>query len=385
MRVSTNKTSKETLFNVEVPENKTIISYEDMDNICQKALNDAGYKIKNTVFRSSVVSDAAYAIHFLDKTGDFTPVLIWSNNYNKKTRAYLAIGFYVEGTNGHNVVITESSHNNAKNSDDIKKDYEEILAKLVPNIENIDYISKTMYLKMSNMFMTDEDFGAELGKLFMNNTLKGEQLTQAKKESIKPEYNYSAAIESVWVKFNSVLKSMSKTHPQNYLLDNEWVVNVFENYEPETIVSEYNTLSDASESNEILSITTEEMIDNIELEIKEEKEIEEVIDKNQLTILDQIEDMEASGEIVTEVKAEEVEEEDIPVCPSPEAQAEDKTEDIIESSEEVVEETIETPINVFNLATQPEEETLTMEEPIVESIDEEFTLIEDDSSDEFSI
>lgn len=335
MRVKSNKTAKDILFKTEVPDNDNITSYEDLDTIFNTEIKAGGYKVKETVYRSSVVNDAAYGVYFLDVKSDFTPVLLWSNNYNRKTKAHTALGFYVNGTDGGNIIITNSLPIDVKQGTDVSAD----VAKLVEDVQDIEYVSNSMYKKMSKMYMTDESFGAIIGQLFMNDILKTEQLSTSKKESIKPSYNYSAPVESVWVKFNAILTSMVKTHPQNYLLNNLWVTGVFESYEPEVIVVEHNTISDSEEVTEVLSVVedqepTANVFASIPTTTQEEEA--EVIDENQMSIQDQCEDMGMEPEIeISTVMPEAQEENDFTEEESEiEMNTEEATDEVILVEEE---------------------------------------------------
>lgn len=207
----------------------TPISHRSIIRNIENACDDNNLSI---VDRSYQVNDnysqvtGKYTLSLDD--GETGCMLAWQNSYNKTMSVKFAAGASVFiCSNGMVSGEYAMARKHTGNSD------LELLSFIKNSLNNsVDNFHEVVQMKedMKTIRLTENSINELIGNVFLNETLRIEQLSFVKKEYIAPTYNYGVDKNNLWNIYNLFTDSIErKSHPSLYLTQNQAITNLIKN------------------------------------------------------------------------------------------------------------------------------------------------------------
>ena len=261
----------------------TVISHENVMDYTKTALINAGFTIEREEYRATAdgqIAQGVYRLHY-GTDEELSMMLAWTNSYNKQVRFKCGVGAYIN-TNGTVMVCGDMGNWARKHTGTADT---ETIATITDQVTNAHmYYNQLVSDKnvMKTISMTKRKQAQLLGILFAEyQILTTEQASIVRQQMDKPSYVF-ADNNSLWAFYNYVTLALQQSHPKTWMEDQR-ILHYFINSVNNFPVSSQSTGTPVEETN-----VTEDTEANFNF-----KDVIEAIDPNQISLLDQIADMEA--------------------------------------------------------------------------------------------
>jgi hypothetical protein len=252
----------------------TVISHENVMDYTKTALINAGFTIEREEYRATAdgqIAQGVYRLHY-GTDQELSMMLAWTNSYNKQVRFKCGVGAYIN-TNGTVMVCGEMGNWARKHTGTADT---ETIATITDQVSNAHmYYNQLVSDKnvMQTISMTKRKQAQLLGILFAEyQILTTEQASIVRQQMDKPSYVF-ADNNSLWAFYNYVTLALQQSHPKTWMEDQR-ILHYFINS-----VNNFPVCSQPAQVPVEEVIVTEDIVD--------------AIDPNQISLLDQIADMEA--------------------------------------------------------------------------------------------
>ena len=261
----------------------TVISHENVMDYTKTALINAGFTIEREEYRATAdgqIAQGVYRLHYgTDK--ELSMMLAWTNSYNKQVRFKCGVGAYIN-TNGTVMVCGDMGNWARKHTGTADT---ETIATITDQVTNAHmYYNQLVSDKnvMQTISMTKRKQAQLLGILFAEyQILTTEQASIVRQQMDKPSYVF-ADNNSLWAFYNYVTLALQQSHPKTWMEDQRilhYFINSVNNFpacnQPAQVPVDETNVTEDTEANFNF------------------KDVIEAIDPNQISLLDQIADMEA--------------------------------------------------------------------------------------------
>ena len=261
----------------------TVISHENVMDYSKTALINAGFTIEREEYRATAdgqIAQGVYRLHY-GTDQELSMMLAWTNSYNKQVRFKCGVGAYIN-TNGTVMVCGDMGNWARKHTGTADT---ETIATITDQVTNAHmYYNQLVSDKnvMQTISMTKRKQAQLLGILFAEyQILTTEQASIVRQQMDKPSYVF-ADNNSLWAFYNYVTLALQQSHPKTWMEDQR-ILHYFINS-----VNNFPVCSQPAQVPVEEVIVTEDTEANFNF-----KDVIEAIDPNQISLLDQIADMEA--------------------------------------------------------------------------------------------
>jgi hypothetical protein len=252
----------------------TVISHENVMDYTKTALINAGFTIEREEYRATAdgqIAQGVYRLHY-GTDQELSMMLAWTNSYNKQVRFKCGVGAYIN-TNGTVMVCGDMGNWARKHTGTADT---ETIATITDQVTNAHmYYNQLVSDKniMQTISMTKRKQAQLLGILFAEyQILTTEQASIVRQQMDKPSYVF-ADNNSLWAFYNYVTLALQQSHPKTWMEDQR-ILHYF-----------INSVNNFPVCSQPAQIPVEEVIVT--------EDIVNAIDPNQISLLDQIADMEA--------------------------------------------------------------------------------------------
>jgi hypothetical protein len=250
----------------------TVISHESVIDMSTAALTNAGFAIIEEEYRATADGQIAQGIYKLNYMGDpdLSMMFAWTNSYNKQVRFKCGVGAYVNKT-GTVMVCGDMGSWSRKHTGTADTETQETIDEQVANAHM--YYDQLCADKtaMESITMNKRKQAQMLGILFAEyQILTTEQASIIRDQMKRPSHVYSDS-NSLWAFYNYVTIALQQSHPKTWMEDQR-ILHMF--------ISEVNRFAPVNAPAPLYVATP----------IVTESEF---VDPNQISILDQIADLEA--------------------------------------------------------------------------------------------
>ena len=252
----------------------TVISHENVMDYSKTALINAGFTIEREEYRATAdgqIAQGVFRLHY-GTDQELSMMFAWTNSYNKQVRFKCGVGAYIN-TNGTVMVCGDMGSWARKHTGTADT---ETIATITDQVTNAHmYYNQLVSDKnvMQTISMTKRKQAQLLGILFAEyQILTTEQASIVRQQMDKPSYVF-ADNNSLWAFYNYITLALQQSHPKTWMEDQR-ILHYFINS-----VNNFPVCSQPAQVPEDEVIVTED--------------IEDAIDPNQISLLDQIADMEA--------------------------------------------------------------------------------------------
>jgi hypothetical protein len=252
----------------------TVISHENVMDYTKTALINAGFTIEREEYRATAdgqIAQGVYRLHY-GTDQELSMMLAWTNSYNKQVRFKCGVGAYIN-TNGTVMVCGDMGNWARKHTGTADT---ETIATITDQVTNAHmYYNQLVSDKniMQTISMTKRKQAQLLGILFAEyQILTTEQASIVRQQMDKPSYVF-ADNNSLWAFYNYVTLALQQSHPKTWMEDQR-ILHYFINS-----VNNFPVCSQPAQVPVDEVIVTEDIV--------------YAIDPNQISLLDQIADMEA--------------------------------------------------------------------------------------------
>ena len=252
----------------------TVISHENVMDYSKTALINAGFTIEREEYRATAdgqIAQGVFRLHY-GTDQELSMMFAWTNSYNKQVRFKCGVGAYIN-TNGTVMVCGDMGNWARKHTGTADT---ETIATITEQVTNAHmYYNQLVSDKniMQTISMTKRKQAQLLGILFAEyQILTTEQASIVRQQMDKPSYVF-ADNNSLWAFYNYVTLALQQSHPKTWMEDQR-ILHYFINS-----VNNFPVCSQPAQVPVEEIIVTEDIVD--------------AIDPNQISLLDQIADMEA--------------------------------------------------------------------------------------------
>ena len=261
----------------------TVISHENVMDYSKTALINAGFTIEREEYRATAdgqIAQGVFRLHY-GTDQELSMMFAWTNSYNKQVRFKCGVGAYIN-TNGTVMVCGDMGNWARKHTGTADT---ETIATITDQVTNAHmYYNQLVSDKnvMQTISMTKRKQAQLLGILFAEyQILTTEQASIVRQQMDKPSYVF-ADNNSLWAFYNYVTLALQQSHPKTWMEDQR-ILHYFINS-----VNNFPVCSQPAQVPVEEVIVTEDTEANFNF-----KDVIEAIDPNQISLLDQIADMEA--------------------------------------------------------------------------------------------
>ena len=261
----------------------TVISHENVMDYSKTALINAGFTIEREEYRATADGQIAQGVFrlYYGTDQELSMMFAWTNSYNKQVRFKCGVGAYIN-TNGTVMVCGDMGNWARKHTGTADT---ETIATITEQVTNAHmYYNQLVSDKnvMQTISMTKRKQAQLLGILFAEyQILTTEQASIVRQQMDKPSYVF-ADNNSLWAFYNYVTLALQQSHPKTWMEDQRilhYFINSVNNFpvcsQPAQVPVEETNVTEDTEANFNF------------------KDVIEAIDPNQISLLDQIADMEA--------------------------------------------------------------------------------------------
>ena len=261
----------------------TVISHENVMDYSKTALINAGFTIEREEYRATAdgqIAQGVFRLHY-GTDQELSMMFAWTNSYNKQVRFKCGVGAYIN-TNGTVMVCGDMGSWARKHTGTADT---ETIATITDQVTNAYmYYNQLVSDKnvMQTISMTKRKQAQLLGILFAEyQILTTEQASIVRQQMDKPSYVF-ADNNSLWAFYNYITLALQQSHPKTWMEDQR-ILHYF--------INSVNNFPVCSQSAQV-SVDETNVTEDTEVNFNF-KDVIEAIDPNQISLLDQIADMEA--------------------------------------------------------------------------------------------
>jgi len=269
--------TKAHLISVDLPNHAatyTVISHESIINYVYTELASAGFAVVSEEYRCTADGQIAHGIYKLNYNNDpeLSMMFAWTNSYNKQVRFKCGVGGYINLT-GTTMVCGDMGSWARKHTGTADEETIKTIQDQVANAHM--YYNQLCSDKesMKDITLNKRRQAQLLGILFAEyQILTTEQASIVRQQMDRPSHVYADS-NSLWAFYNFVTIALQHSHPKTWMEDQR-VLHYF-----------ISTVNNFQQCNVPAQVVTPDPV-VVEAEVTS-------VDPNQLSLLDQIADMEA--------------------------------------------------------------------------------------------
>ena len=261
----------------------TVISHENVMDYSKTALINAGFTIEREEYRATAdgqIAQGVFRLHY-GTDQELSMMFAWTNSYNKQVRFKCGVGAYIN-TNGTVMVCGDMGSWARKHTGTADT---ETIATITEQVTNAHmYYNQLVSDKnvMQTISMTKRKQAQLLGILFAEyQILTTEQASIVRQQMDKPSYVF-ADNNSLWAFYNYITLALQQSHPKTWMEDQR-ILHYF--------INSVNNFPACSQPAQV-PVDETNVIEDTEANFNF-KDVIEAINPNQISLLDQIADMEA--------------------------------------------------------------------------------------------
>jgi hypothetical protein len=251
----------------------TVISHQFVIDYSKTALQNAGFIIIDEEYRCTADGNIAQGIYKLNYNSDpeLSMMFAWTNSYNKQVRFKCGIGAYVNKT-GTVMVCGDIGSWARKHTGTADTETQDTIDDQVTNAHMYYNQLVADKAQMEGINMNKRKQAQMLGILFAEyQILTTEQASMIRQQMDRPIHVFSNA-DSMWAFYNYVTVALQHSHPKTWMEDQR-ILHHF--------ISEVNKFAPVSAPVQVLSTPAPDLSTPV------------LVDPNQISLLDQIADLEA--------------------------------------------------------------------------------------------
>ena len=270
-------TTKANLISVALPTHGatyTVISHQFVIDYAYQALANAGFGIVDEEYRCTSDGQIAQGIYKLNFNNDpeLSMMFAWTNSYNKQVKFKCVVGAYINNT-GAVMISGEVGSWVRKHTGTADTETKDTIDDYIANA-NMYYTQLCSdKAAMEVVTLNRRKQSQLLGVLFAEYEILTTEQASMVRDQMKKPYHVFTNTDSLWAFYNYVTNSLQFSHPKTWMEDQRilhYFISTIGNFQqcstPAQVVQPINTVSE---------------------------DIKDAIDPNQISLLDQIADMEA--------------------------------------------------------------------------------------------
>jgi hypothetical protein len=252
----------------------TVISHQSVIDYVYTELATAGFSVVDEEFRSTADGQIAQGVHKLSFNSDpeLSMMFVWTNSYNKQVRFKCGVGAYINLT-GTTMVCGDMGNWARKHTGTADEETIKTIQEQIANAHM--YYNQLAADKelMKTVILNKRRQAQMLGILFAEyQILTTEQASMIRNQMERPSHVFTDS-NSLWAFYNYITIALQHSHPKTWMEDQR-VLHYF-----------ISSVNNFQQCNVPAQVVIPQLI-TIEADITP-------VDPNQLSLLDQIADMEA--------------------------------------------------------------------------------------------
>lgn len=218
----TTLTTQEYLRNALLPaatETYTVIPHGVIIDKTHEILTARGFVVGKEIYRCNEGATIAQGVYHLkfSEDPDMGLLFAWTNSYDKSVRFKCCIGGYVHVSLATIISASFGSWGRKHTGSADTEANDTILSQ----IENADEFFKSLVADkeaMMNVSITEQQRAEFMGRLyFEHEALTAEQMGMIRDQFNKPSFTYNGKPDSVWCMYNAIVYSLQKAHPRTWM------------------------------------------------------------------------------------------------------------------------------------------------------------------------
>ena len=270
-------TTKANLISVALPTHGatyTVISHQFVIDYAYQALANAGFGIVDEEYRCTSDGQIAQGIYKLNFNNDpeLSMMFAWTNSYNKQVKFKCVVGAYINNT-GAVMISGEVGSWVRKHTGTADTETKDTIDDYIANA-NMYYTQLCSdKAAMEVVTLNRRKQSQLLGVLFAEYEILTTEQASMVRDQMKKPYHVFTNTDSLWAFYNYVTNSLQFSHPKTWMEDQR-ILHYFI-----STIGNFQQCSTPAQVVQPINIVSED--------------IKDAIDPNQISLLDQIADMEA--------------------------------------------------------------------------------------------
>jgi hypothetical protein len=270
-------TTKSDLISVALPNHAatyTVISHQFIIDYAYQALATAGFAIVDEQYRCTADGQIATGIYKLqfNSDPDLSMMFAWTNSYNKQVKFKCVVGAYINNT-GAVMISGDIGSWVRKHTGTADTETKDTIDNYITNAHMYYNQLCSDKATMEGVTLNKRKQAQLLGVLFAEYEILTTEQASMIRDQMKRPYHVFTNANSLWAFYNYVTIALQNSHPKTWMEDQR-VLHYF--------IGTIGNFQQCSAPAQI--VETVDIVDEV---------IEDVIDPNQISILDQIADLEA--------------------------------------------------------------------------------------------
>jgi len=198
-----------------------VVSHGYIIDIVKQELENNNLEIDAEYYRSTHDGQVAQGIYHIkyDNDPELGLMFAWCNSYNKTMRFKCAVGAHVFVC-GNGVMVGDMGNYTKKHYGDsakVKGLVKNHIETQIASADNFYNMLQKDKEAMKLVCLSEEDIAGMMGCVFFKDIMTINQLSIAKKQYEKPDYDYNAERNSLWSVYNHITFALKTSHPKNWM------------------------------------------------------------------------------------------------------------------------------------------------------------------------
>ena len=220
-RIATDATELGSIQLPQQTETYTVVSHSFIIKETLEQLKLNGFEVDSTEYCRNANGEIALGVYHLTygNDSDLGLMFTWANSYDKSMRFRCAIGAHVH-VSGSRMIAGDMSNYGRIHTGDAKDQVEEHIKSQMASAGSYFTALCDDKDKMKSVILTDDQIAELMGVLyFKENVLISSQLNEIKEEYRKPTFKYTTPDNSLWTIYNHCILALKKSHPKTWMED----------------------------------------------------------------------------------------------------------------------------------------------------------------------
>jgi len=268
-------TTKANLLSIDLPQHGasyTVISHEFIINYAHQALSAAGFIVLEEEYRCTADGQIAQGVYKLNYNNDpeLAMMFAWTNSYNKQVKFKCVIGAYVNKT-GSVMISGDIGSWVRKHTGTADTETQETIDSYISNAHMYYNQLCSDKASMETISLNKRKQSQLLGVLFAEYEILTTEQASMVRDQMKKPYHVFTNTDSLWAFYNYITIALQTSHPKTWLEDQR-ILHYF--------ISSINNFAQAP------AVVVVPVVEEVVVPVV-------YSDPNQVSLLDQIADMEA--------------------------------------------------------------------------------------------
>jgi hypothetical protein len=268
-------TTKANLLSIDLPQHGasyTVISHEFIINYAHQALSAAGFIVLEEEYRCTADGQIAQGVYKLNYNNDpeLAMMFAWTNSYNKQVKFKCVIGAYVNKT-GSVMISGDIGSWVRKHTGTADTETQETIDSYISNAHMYYNQLCSDKASMETISLNKRKQSQLLGVLFAEYEILTTEQASMVRDQMKKPYHVFTNTDSLWAFYNYITIALQTSHPKTWMEDQR-ILHYF--------ISSINNFVQAP-AVVVVPVVEEVVVPDV------------YSDPNQVSLLDQIADMEA--------------------------------------------------------------------------------------------